>query len=59
MLAASDSEAKVPTMADTASSINDASAKTERALEEELQKLVGSDSFARLLSRRRWARRWA
>ena len=37
-------------MADAASRINDASARTERTLEEELQKVVGSESFARLLA---------
>jgi hypothetical protein len=37
-------------MADAASRINEASAKTESTLDQELQKLVGSDSFARLLA---------
>jgi hypothetical protein len=37
-------------MADTAARVNEASAKAESSLEEELQKVVGSDSFARLLA---------
>jgi hypothetical protein len=37
-------------MADAASRMNEASARTERTLEEELQKVVGSESFARLLA---------
>src|ERR1700759_3289873 len=37
-------------MADAASRINDASARTETTMEQELQKLVGSDAFARLLA---------
>jgi hypothetical protein len=37
-------------MADTASKLNDASAQTEKRAEEQLTALVGSDSFARLLS---------
>jgi len=37
-------------MADTASKLNDASAKAEKSAEEQLTALVGSDSFARLLS---------
>ena len=37
-------------MADTASKLNDASAQAEKSAEEQLTALVGSDSFARLLS---------
>jgi hypothetical protein len=37
-------------MADTASKLNDASAKAEKGAEQQLTALVGSDSFARLLS---------
>ena len=37
-------------MADAASKLNEASAKAERTLEDALTKLVGSDSFSRLLA---------
>jgi hypothetical protein len=37
-------------MADTASKLNDASAKAEKSAEEQLTALVGTDTFARLLS---------
>jgi hypothetical protein len=37
-------------MADTASKLNDASAKAEKSAEEQLTALFGSDSFARLIS---------
>ncbi len=37
-------------MADTASKLNDASAKAEKTAEQQLTQLVGSDSFARFVA---------